>query len=52
MADGVEVGEGKQIDGMVQKWPEINGRQFNRTDGRTDFALGLGEGRGGGFQKI
>ena len=28
---------------MVQKWPEINGRQFTRTDGRTDSALGLGE---------
>ena len=28
---------------MVQKWPEINGRQFTRTDRRTDSALGLGE---------
>ena len=27
---------------MVQKWPEINGRQFTRTDGRTDMALDLG----------
>ena len=26
---------------MVQKWPEINGRQFTRTDGRTD-GLGFG----------
>ena len=46
MADGVEVragrggGGGKQIDGMVQKWPEINGRQFSQSvsrEGEEDF---------------
>ena len=28
---------------MVQKWPEINGRQFVHSDGQRDFALELGE---------